>query len=63
MRCANHPSRTPAGSCRDCHQSYCEDCLVFAFGEGRAPVCVDCALARSGRTSSRSYHGDFAAGY
>jgi hypothetical protein len=40
-----------AGTCRECQQAFCEDCLVYAFGEGRAPFCVDCALATSGGVS------------
>jgi hypothetical protein len=40
-----------AGTCRECQQAFCQDCLVYAFGEGRAPFCVDCALATSGGSS------------
>jgi hypothetical protein len=42
-----------AGTCRECQQAFCQDCLVYAFGEGRAPFCVDCALATSGGSPSR----------
>lgn len=53
MQCANHPGVASAGTCRECQQTFCEDCLVYAFGEGRAPFCVDCALATSTGTSGR----------
>jgi hypothetical protein len=53
VHCANHPGMATAGTCRSCQQAFCEDCLVYAFGEGRAPFCVDCALATSGGSTPR----------
>jgi hypothetical protein len=35
------------GICRECEGEFCEECLVYAFGEGRAPYCIDCAVAAS----------------
>jgi hypothetical protein len=53
VQCANHPGVSTVGTCRECRQTYCADCLVYAFGEGRTPYCVDCALANSGRDTVR----------
>lgn len=46
--CTRHPSSVAAGSCRQCASGFCEDCLVFPFGEGRPPMCIGCALAFAG---------------
>jgi hypothetical protein len=48
VQCANHRGVTTAGTCRQCLEAYCPDCLVYVFGEGRAPFCVDCALSATG---------------
>jgi len=33
---------------------FCDDCLVFAFGPHRPPMCVECALAAAGIRSRKS---------
>jgi hypothetical protein len=53
LHCANHPDVPTVGTCRECRLTYCADCLVYVFGEGRTPFCVDCALANSRRASVR----------
>lgn len=43
--CHNHPGQAAAGTCRECLCEFCDECLVYAFGKGRQPYCVDCAVA------------------
>jgi hypothetical protein len=47
MGCHLHRSESAAGTCRSCSEQYCEDCLVYAFGPGKQPYCIDCAVAAS----------------
>lgn len=46
--CVKHSFETAAGVCRQCRNSYCSECLVFAFGENKPPYCVTCALNVAG---------------
>lgn len=46
--CSKHSFETAAGVCRQCHNPYCADCLVFAFGPDKPPYCVACALKAGG---------------
>lgn len=46
--CVKHSFETAAGVCRQCRNSYCSECLVFAFGEDKPPYCVSCALNVAG---------------
>ena len=46
--CVKHSFETAAGVCRQCQNSYCSECLVFAFGENKPPYCVTCALNVAG---------------
>lgn len=46
--CVKHSFETAAGVCRQCRNSYCSECLVFAFGEDKPPYCVTCALNVAG---------------
>jgi len=47
MACQLHHEERAAGTCRSCGQEFCADCLVHAFGEGKQPYCIDCALSAS----------------
>ncbi len=47
LHCHTHADLPAAGTCRTCGQEYCEDCLVYAFGEGKQPYCIDCAVSAS----------------
>jgi len=46
--CTRHPSNPSAGACRQCEETFCEDCLVFPFGDTKPPMCIGCALAFAG---------------
>ena len=46
--CGAHHDRAIAASCRRCGVECCESCLVFSFGEGKAPFCPSCALVVAG---------------
>ncbi len=47
ISCHSHSERAAAGTCRSCGHAHCEECLVYAFGEGKAPFCIDCAVSAS----------------
>jgi hypothetical protein len=47
MGCQTHSDRSAAGTCRSCGHEFCENCLVYAFGEGKQPYCIDCAVSAS----------------
>ncbi len=46
--CAKHSFEPAAGVCRQCRNSYCSDCLIYAFGPKKPPYCVTCALNVAG---------------
>jgi hypothetical protein len=48
--CAKHIGLRSVGDCGHCGLAFCEDCLVFPFGNKKPPMCVGCALALSGVT-------------
>jgi hypothetical protein len=46
--CAKHPHEKGVGICRRCGGSWCNDCLVWAFGEKKPPFCMGCAMVAGG---------------
>src|SRR6478672_6427669 len=46
--CPKHNSATASGSCGDCGESFCQECLVYPFGPSRPAMCIGCALAFAG---------------
>ena len=59
-KCDKHLFEDATGMCRICRRPFCEDCLVYTQGSGRAPLCVPCALTAAGVRStaaSRSQRG------
>ncbi|MFV0317047.1 MAG: hypothetical protein ACK5O2_08810 [Microthrixaceae bacterium] len=34
--------------CGRCGHDFCSDCVVYPFGESKAPLCVSCALEAGG---------------
>lgn len=46
--CVKHSFEIAAGVCKQCHNSYCSECLVYAFGPKKPPYCVQCALNVAG---------------
>jgi hypothetical protein len=47
-RCAVHGFAHAAARCRACGDAYCDECLVYPFGERRPPYCVRCGLVAAG---------------
>jgi hypothetical protein len=54
-RCHIHTDCMAAGTCRTCLQDFCEPCLVYAYGRGKSPYCVECALLALGTTPSPAW--------
>ena len=51
--CVRHYEEPIADTCRTCRNDFCSRCLVYAFGPGKPPYCVGCALTASGVRSNR----------
>lgn len=49
-RCHTHGVESSAGTCRSCLREYCEECLVYSYGPGKAPYCMRCALVAAGKS-------------
>ena len=52
VRCDKHLFEDASGVCRSCGRAYCDDCLVYAHGPGKAPFCIPCALTAAGVRST-----------
>ena len=51
--CAKHPHETGKAICRRCGDAWCDDCLVYSFGQKKPPFCMSCAMVAGGvRTAS-----------
>ena len=46
--CSKHTFEVATGVCRQCRNSYCDECLVYSFGPKKPPYCVTCALNAAG---------------
>ncbi len=46
--CAKHPHEKGVAICRRCGGSWCNDCLVYAFGDKKPPFCMGCAMVAGG---------------
>jgi hypothetical protein len=46
--CDKHQFERSVDLCHSCGKEFCGECLVFPFGDGKAPYCIHCALAISG---------------
>ena len=55
-KCDKHLFEDASGMCRACRRPFCEDCLVYTQGSGRAPLCVPCALTAAGVRSTAASH-------
>ena len=51
-KCDKHLFEDATGMCRACRRPYCVDCLVYAQGPDRAPLCIPCALTAAGVRST-----------
>jgi hypothetical protein len=47
-RCDTHPFNAAADACRHCARQFCGECLVYAYGPDKKPMCVGCALVAAG---------------
>jgi len=52
--CDKHLFEEASGMCRVCRRPFCADCLVYAQGPTRAPLCIPCALTAAGVRSTAS---------
>jgi len=46
--CQKHPHEVGKAICRRCGGSWCDDCLVYAFGQKKPPFCMGCAMVAGG---------------
>ncbi len=51
-RCYKHPFEEADSLCKNCGWGFCSECLVYAFGPKEPPLCLSCALAKSGVRSN-----------
>lgn len=47
-RCEKHPQEPGKATCRRCGGHWCDQCLVYAYGPGKDPYCVSCAMVAGG---------------
>jgi hypothetical protein len=50
--CAKHPHEHGSAICQRCGESWCAECLVYAFGPKKPPYCVECAMYAGGVRSA-----------
>ncbi len=56
--CQRHRWDQSEDECRQCGDAFCENCLVYVNGANARPLCINCALKRSGvRGSKRTKPG------
>ena len=46
--CVKHVMLKSHSHCGQCGHEYCDECLVYPFGESRPPMCIGCALSFAG---------------
>ena len=51
--CREHSFESATALCQRCGLEYCENCVVYPFGE-KKPICKECAVALSGVRSGVS---------
>lgn len=54
--CVRHSFELAKGVCRQCHNSFCEECLVYSFGPKKPPFCIACALQAAGVRRTGNKH-------
>jgi hypothetical protein len=50
--CAKHPHKRGSAICQRCGETWCAECLVYAFGAKKPPYCVGCAMFAGGVRSA-----------
>jgi hypothetical protein len=56
-KCDKHLFEDATGMCRACRRPFCVDCLVYAQGPDRPPLCIPCALTAAGVRSTAAARG------
>jgi hypothetical protein len=51
-RCSKHLFEGAEDFCGKCGQEFCGECLVYAFGPKKPPLCIPCAVAAAGIRAS-----------
>jgi hypothetical protein len=51
-RCEKHPFERMERHCRACGGEFCDECLVYSYGQRKPPYCVNCALSAAGVRST-----------
>ena len=46
--CNKHPHERGVAACRRCGDTWCGNCLVYAFGPKKPPFCMGCAMVAGG---------------
>jgi hypothetical protein len=52
QQCAKHVFEAAENVCRTCGDGFCDECLVYAFGPRKPPLCIPCAVAAAGIRAS-----------
>ena len=47
-RCEKHLFEAAEDTCGKCGHDFCGECLVYAFGPKKPPLCIPCAVAAAG---------------
>jgi hypothetical protein len=50
--CEKHPHEPGAAICGRCGGAWCTNCLVYAFGTKKPPLCMSCAMFAGGVRSA-----------
>ena len=51
-RCEKHIFEESEDRCGKCGAEFCAECLVYAFGPKKPPMCIPCAVAAAGIRST-----------
>jgi hypothetical protein len=51
-RCEKHLFEGAEDTCGKCGFEFCGECLVYAFGAKKPPLCIPCAVAAAGIRST-----------
>ena len=51
-QCAKHVFEAAETTCGTCGLEFCSECLVYAFGPKKAPLCIPCAVTAAGIRAS-----------
>jgi hypothetical protein len=57
QQCAKHVFEGAEDACSTCGDQFCPECLVYAFGPNKPPLCIQCAVAAAGIRASAGKRG------